>query len=180
MKFGKILAIVAVAATCAMADVYGGFTAGLGAQAWTASYSGGSSTLADQDGPAIHFGFDVGFPLKKDDAGKVAIGFGGNFWAQQLDAYGLDDTGLLMMWGPSINAKVGKLVAGVRIGTSFVIETEYGNGGAMGFGLNSYVGYEFIPDWSVVLDAHYTTTEHNDDVDWDVSGIGLGISYNAF
>ena len=122
MKFGKILAIVAVAATCAMADVYGGFTAGLGAQAWTASYSGGSSTLADQDGPAIHFGFDVGFPLKKDDAGKVAIGFGGNFWAQQLDAYGLDDTGLLMMWGPSINAKVGKLVAGVRIGTSFVIK----------------------------------------------------------
>lgn len=179
MNIKKIVAVVAVAATCAMADVYGGFTAGLGAQAWTASYDGGSSKLADQDGPAIHFGFDIGIPLKKDDAGKAALGFGGNFWAQQLDV-GYDDTGLLMMLGPSINAKLGRLVAGVRIGTSFVIETEDGNGGTMGFGLNSYIGYEFHPDWSVALDAHYTTTEHNKYVDWDVSGIGLGVTYNAF
>ena len=109
MNVKKILALVAVAATCAMADVYGGFSVGLGAQAWTASYDGGSSTLADQDGPAIQFGFDVGIPLKKDDAGKVALGFGANFWAQSIEVAGYDDTGLLMMWGPSINAKIGQL-----------------------------------------------------------------------
>ena len=182
MKFGKILAVVAIAATCSSAaGMYGAFTAGLGAQAWTASYDdGGSATLADQAGPAMHFGFDVGFPVKNDSAGAAAIGFGANFWAQSIEVGNMDDTGLLMLWGPSLNAKLNKFVVGFRIGASFVIETEEGNGGTFGFGLNSYLGYQFTENWSVVLDAHYTTTKHNDYVDYDVSGLGVGVLYNAF
>lgn len=111
----------------------------------------------------------------------MGIGIGWDGWFQSIEVYGMKDTGLLMIIGPSLNGKNGKIVGGVRLGTSFVIETEEGEGGTMGFGINGYVGYEFTPNWTFTFDYHYTSTEWgNNDIDIDVSGFGFGVSYNAF
>lgn len=183
MKIKMIIALIAIAASFASAQLYVGFSAGLGAQFYTIdSDYGSTSDVVEQSGPCMHMSFDFGFPIKADSAAmSMGIAFGGNFWMQSVEVYDTyDDTFLLMVLGPSLNIRSGRFVGGFRLGTSFVIETEDGNGGTMGFGLNSYAGLVLAYNWSLVFDAHYTTTEHNKYQDYDLSGFGVSIAYNAF
>lgn len=182
MNFAKVVTAAALAATCASAEgLYAAFSTTIGAEFYTADTPNGDYEIFDQGGPAFHFGFDIGFPLKfEQENNHVAIGVGWDGWFQSVETNGIDDTALLMVMGPAINAKYNKLVAGVRLGTSFVIETEDGNGGTMGFGMVAYCGFEFTSNWSVIFNTHYTSTEYNNYVDIIVSGIGIGVSYNAF
>lgn len=183
MIFRKILAVVAVAATFAAAEgIYAGFEVGVGAQSYTIdTKSGSSGNSIEQGAPAFGMTVDLGFPVKSDPSAlSVAIAFGMNGWVQSIEAYEVDDTAFLMILGPSLNVKNGRFVVGCRMGATFVIETENGYGGTMGFGLNSYFGIELVPHWSLVFDGHYTTTEYNNYADIDVSGFGIGFMYNAF
>ena len=183
MKIKMIIVLVAIVASFASAQLYADFSVGLGAQFYTFDTDYGSnSDIVEQSGPCMYMGFDLGFPIKSDPAAtSLAVGFGSNFWMQSVeiqDSY--DDTFLLMLIGPSLNVKTGRFVGGVRLGTSFVIETEDGNGGTMGFGVNAYAGMVLKSNWSLVFDGHYTTTEHNKYTDYDLSGFGLSMMYNAF
>ena len=183
MNIKKIAAVVAVVAACASAstvpdNTYTGFNLSLGFQFWSLD----GNKFADQSFPSIGFGFDIGMPLKSDSTKSMAIGFGGNGWIQSIELRGgKDDTGCLGLLGPSLNMKNGKFVGGFRLGTSFVVDTEYGEGGTLGFGINSYAGYDLGNHWAVIFDAHYTVTEYTDrDIDYEVGGIGVGLSYNGF
>ena len=177
------MAAVAVAASFAAAEgLYADFGVSLGAQSYTLDTKAGSyDNVIEQGGPAFGMTVDFGFPVKSDPAAmSAAIGFGMNGWVQSIEMYEVDDTAFLMILGPSLNVKNGKFVIGCRLGATFVIETEEGEGGTMGFGINSYFGFELVPHWSLVFDGHYTSTEHNSYSDIDVSGLGVGIMYNAF
>lgn len=181
MKIAKIILAIAFAAICASAEcLYTGFNATIGAEFYTADTPNGDYEIFDQAGPAFGLGFDVGFPISLQNGGNLALGIGWDGWFQSVESGNRDDTALLMILGPAINTKFNRFVAGIRLGTSFVIETEDGEGGTMGFGMKGYFGNEFTTNWSLIFTAHYTSTEHNDYTDIDVSGFGAGISYNAF
>lgn len=181
MKMTKSLAAIALAATCASAEgLYTGFSATIGAEFYTADTPYGDYEIFEQSGPAFHIGLEGGFPIKLQENRDMAIGLGWDGWFQSVENGDLDDTALLMVIGPAVNFRVNRFVSGIRLGTSFVIETEEGEGGTMGFGIIAYSGYEFTSNWSVIFNAHYTTTEHNNYTDIDVSGFGIGVSYNAF
>lgn len=180
-KAKSFFAILLAAATIAFAGdgIFAGFGVGIGMQSITVDMQGYDYEV-DQGGPAFRFVFDAGVPVKTESGLNFSIAFGMDGWVQSLDLGAIDDTGLLAVVGPSLNFRNGRFVSGIRLGASFVVETEEGEGGTMGFGMSGYGGYVIAGNWAIVFDAHYTTTEHNDYTDIDVSGFGCGLMYNGF
>lgn len=58
----------------------------------------------------------------------AVVAVAANAWVQSIEIYQMDDTAMLMVVGPSFNGRNGKLVGGARLGASFVVETEEGQG----------------------------------------------------